>query len=245
MADRKLEKLLEETWNPKEFSEFFMENFETDLAVIVKDALREQGYPETANYININFTLYTENKGTWDFWATLANKELSDKSDTGIRNFFESNRDDYMYANNQNKLNFRVEFDETPEEFIERQPPKENVAKVLENRWNSDEIVSTISELGGQYEPLVEAVREELRLNKFPDVQNIDVSQIEINVKITNKLDYGSWADIALEKYIYSTLKEFIENRMDIMYLQHPQYLNFGVEIATPLEEWKMEQGID
>lgn len=26
MADRKLEKLLEETWNPKEFSEFFMEN---------------------------------------------------------------------------------------------------------------------------------------------------------------------------------------------------------------------------
>ena len=52
MADHKLEKLLEETWNPKEFSEFFMENFETDLAVIVKDALREQGYPETANYIN-------------------------------------------------------------------------------------------------------------------------------------------------------------------------------------------------
>ena len=30
-----------------------------------------------------------------------------------------------MYANHQNKLNFRVEFDETPEEFIERQPPKE------------------------------------------------------------------------------------------------------------------------
>ncbi|MCH0447186.1 hypothetical protein KEK07_10370, partial [Enterococcus faecium] len=116
---------------------------------------------------------------------------------------------------------------------------------VLEDRWNSDEIVSTISEQDGQYEPLVEAVREELRLNKFPDVQNIDVSQIEINVNITNRLDYDSWADIALEKYIYSTLKEFIENRMNIMYLQHPQYLNFGVEIATPLEEWKMEQGLD
>ncbi|MGC2930670.1 hypothetical protein ACPTGI_15125, partial [Enterococcus faecium] len=75
--------------------------------------------------------------------------------------------------------------------------------------------------------------------------QNSEVSQIDINVKITNNLDYGCWADIALEKYIYSSLKEFFENRMDIMYQHQPQYLNFGVELATPLEEWKMEQGLD
>ncbi|HAQ1518043.1 TPA: hypothetical protein IXF72_000133 [Enterococcus faecium] len=245
MADRKLEKVLEEAWNPKEFSEFFMENFETDLAVIVKDALREQNYPETANYINIDFTLYTENKETWEFWANLANKELTDKTDTGIRNFFESSRDNYMYANNQNKLNFRVEFHETTEEFIERQPPKEKVTKELEENWSSAELLNTISEEGNQYEPLAEAIREELLLNKFPDVNNIDVSQIDVNIKIINKLDYGSWADIALEKYIYSTLKEFIDNRMNIMYLQHPQYLTFDVEIATPLEEWRMEQGLN
>lgn len=242
MADDKLELVLEQAWNPKEFSEFFMENFEPDLAIVVKEALRDQGYPETANYINIDFLLYTENKGTWEFWATEARKLIKDKTDAGIRNFFESSRDMYMYANNQNKLNFKVEFAEQPQEFIDRMPTREKVAGDLEAHWSEENLVEMVSEMSSPYEPVLEAIIEELKTNGFPEPEKIDLKTIDFSLQIKNKLDYNSWADIAIERYIYDTLQDFIKNQMETMYLQNPQYLNILVEINTELEEWKEEQ---
>lgn len=240
--ENKLEQLLEQTWNSKEFSEFFMENYEPDLAIVVKEALREQGYPITANYINIDFFLYSENKGTWDFWASEAEKEIVDKTNAEIRKFFEANRDMYMYANHKEKFVFKVEFRESPEEFINRQPPKEAVSNALQESWDDRELLEYIKASGNPYEPLFEAIREQLKEERFPNPEKINLNEIRFSVQVRNKLDFDSWAEMAIEKYIYKTLDEFIKNRMFIMYLQNPRYLDFEVEIITLLEEWNEEQ---
>ena len=147
-----------------------------------------------------------------------------------------------MYANNQNKLNFKVEFAEQPQEFIDRMPTREKVAGDLEAHWSEENLVEMVSEMSSPYEPVLEAIIEELKTNGFPEPEKIDLKTIDFSLQIKNKLDYNSWADIAIERYIYDTLQDFIKNQMETMYLQNPQYLNFLVEINTELEEWKEEQ---
>lgn len=237
----KVAELLEKTWNPIEFCEFFMENNEGKLAEIISEKLKEDGYPITANYINIDFTLSCTNKKAFSEWGEMVlevyiNDDKNMSINDEVRDFFSRNEDMFMYMNNLENIKFDVKFKLTPEEFIELVPDLEKVENDLERKWSSELLVERMLE--SQYEPLIEMLRENARESGFNHSENIKINDISFSIRIKNKLDFRSWAEIALEKYVYGSLERFLQTEMFFMYLEHPEHLDIEIAIETDSEEW-------
>lgn len=237
----KVTKLLENTWNPIEFCEFFMENNEAKLSEIVSEKLREEGYPITANYINIDFTLSCTNKKSFSEWGEMAlevyiNDDEKTNVNDEIRVFFIRNEDMFMYMNNLDNIQFNVKFKLTPEEYVELVPDLAKVEKGLEQKWSSELLVERMLE--SQYEPLLEGLREQAKESGFNNSEKIEISDLSFSVNVKNKLDFRSWAEIALEKYVYGSLERFLQTEMFFMYLGHPEHLDIEIAIETDSEEW-------
>lgn len=242
----KVANLLEETWNPTEFCEFFMEHNESKLSEIVSEALREEGYPITANYINTDFNLLCKNTKSFSEWGEIAVEVyISDdeavKEDDAIRDFFNRGEDMFMYMGNLESIDFEVKFKLTPAEYMELNPTIEEISKELEKAWEGTLISQRMRE--SNYDPYIEAIRTSVKESGFPNWQTIDLETLTYSTVIENKLDYQSWAEIALERYVYGSLTRFIQTEMFYMYLDHPQHLNIVIEIETTFEEWQEEYG--
>ncbi|EKR9302826.1 hypothetical protein P9705_001267 [Enterococcus faecalis] len=241
---QKLVDLLEKTFNPNEFCEFFKLNNENKLAEIVNEALREEGYPPNANYINIDFSLRCKNVRDFEDWATIAIEGYIDNTDKtseneAIREFFSRGNDMYMYNNHLEGLQVNVKFAVSPEEYMKLVPNVRTISDELEKAWQPSLIERKMSRDG--YEPVETRLRELLDEAGFENYNSVDLKTITYSITVKNILDFDSWAQIAIERYVYGSLDRFLQVEMFEMYLENPQYLEIDVELETTKDEWEQE----
>lgn len=238
---QKLAEVLEKSWNEKEFCEFFMDNYKSELIELVNTELRDNGYPTTANYINTDFTLFCDNNLDFEEWSEIAlERYISEDTEEAVKQFLSGNDDYYMYADNRKNLNLYIKFTLSLEEYLQQHPTIETLTKVISQNWEKtqQEVSQIISEDLFDYDDIVERFNDALSEAGYVDLHNVDYTKIEFTLTMENKMAFEQWSEIALERYVYSSIDRFVGNEMLLMFITEYELLEPVINIDTDVEDY-------
>lgn len=239
----KLAESLKKTWNQKEFCEYFMEKNKLELFDIVEEKLKEEGYPETANCINTNFTLYCENELEFEKWAEIAKEEWLTNFDLEtVRLFLSTNSDYEMYAENwKDNIVFNVVFELSVEDYKLYHPTVEKLAEIIEDDWPyvTRDASNIIKQNIREYESIFDALRDKLMDEGFGRVEISSLKHINYSLGFLSKVSYEKWAEIALERYIIETVDRFRDEELLVMILKEYEMLRPKIEILTDVYDYR------